>query len=71
MLVMKKSGSKNKSSHKAKSPWQWRQRLIKFVREGKFSRGEAPPKGSYWAKIVQEILECPAHGDSGVRCLRL
>ena len=54
---MKKSGSKNKSSHKAKSPW-----LIKFVQT------KANSGGARWAKIVREILECPAHAGGGVAC---
>ena len=45
------------------------QRLIKFAKEGKLGRGEAPPKDSYWTKIVLETLECPAHGGGGVACV--
>ena len=64
-----RSGMKKTSNHRAKSPWQWRQRLVEFATGVRFKRGEAPPKDTYWAQIAQEMVECPAHGGSYGACV--
>ena len=42
---------------------------MKFAKGVGFGRSEGPPKDSYWGKIAQEIVECPAHGGGDGACI--
>ena len=63
------SGSKKGSSHKAKTPWEWKKRLLRFAAGERFGREEKPPHDSQWGKIVSEIAACPAHGGGNGNCV--
>ena len=65
---MHTSSLKKKTSHKAKSAREWKQRLFLFAAGEKFRRGERPAKGSEWDRVIQRIESCPAHGDASKAC---
>lgn len=45
---------------------EWNCRLERYAnRNFVFGRGQRPPKGSRWAKILEKIDQCPLHKSLG------
>ena len=41
---------------------EWQERLSSFANGNfQFGRGQKPPKGSRWAKVLEAIVQCPKH----------
>ena len=61
---------KGKTSHKAKMGWEWRERLCPALRSREeIWQRQKPAKTSTWARTVEKIVACPAHGNSSGACV--